>query len=408
MSKSDLVSLTKSVPMRILYVLPSLSLKLGGPTQAALNFVINLRSQGIDCEIATTNDDGADLLDVSLSQPVVYCGVPVHFFHRDARMKEFIVSISLTKWLWQHIPDYDLIHTHYLFSYAPTVAATMARWYKVPYIMRTIGQLTPWALTQSRIKKQIYATLIERSNLNKAAAVHCTTSEEAQNVESFGISSLKIVLPLGVTFSPVISQASQQVRELYQIPKDIPIVLFLSRLHPKKRPDLLIEAISQLSQEGQAVHLILAGEGDDDYTQYLKNLALSLKLNSQITFAGFVAGADKQILLQGADIFALLSYSENFGIAVAEALAAGLPVLITPDIQIASDIQSSQAGIVVSGELEEIKNALCQLLNSSELRHQLGENGKILAQTVYNWSNITEQLIQSYADILKNNSSSTS
>jgi glycosyltransferase involved in cell wall biosynthesis len=386
--------------MRILYVLPSLSLKLGGPTQAAVNFVRNLRMQGIDCEIATTNDDGTELLDVPLAQRTIYQDIPVWFFKRDIRMKEFMISVSLTGWLWQNIRNYDLIHIHYLFSYAPTVAGVIARWYKVPYILRTIGQLTPWALSQSQLKKQIYTALIERTSLNRAAAVHCTTPEEAEDAERYGITAPKLVLPLGVTIPSIIPEASRKLREHYQILPDIPIVLFLSRLHHKKRPDLLIEAISQLSQEGKSVHLILAGAGDNDYTQYLKSLVVSSEIREHTTFTGFVTGIDKQLLLQGSDVFALLSYSENFGIAVAEALAAGLATLVTPDIQISSDIQAAQAGLVVTGEIQAVKTALNHLISSPELRHQFGENGRILAQTKYNWSSISAQLLQAYKAIL--------
>jgi glycosyltransferase involved in cell wall biosynthesis len=387
--------------MRILYVLPSLSLKLGGPTQAALNFVVNLRTQGIDCEIATTNDDATGLLEVTLSERTMYHNVPVWFFQRDARMKEFIPSISLAKWLCSNIQDYDLIHTHYLFSFAPTIACAIARWHKVPYIMRTIGQLTPWALTQSRLKKQIYSALIERCNLNQSAAIHCTTTEESQDAVLYGITSPKLVLPLGVTSGSIIHKAPQELRKRYCIPINIPIVLFLSRLHYVKRPDLLIESITQLSNEGKSVHLIIAGTGDNDYTQYLQDLVISSKMHSHITFVGFVTGKDKQLLLQGSDILALLSYSENFGVAVAEALAAGLPVVITPGVQISPEIQSAQAGLVVSGELEEVKNALSQLLSSSELREQFGRNGQTLAQDIYSWPTITKKLIQLYEDVIE-------
>jgi glycosyltransferase involved in cell wall biosynthesis len=392
--------------MRILYVLPSLSLKLGGPTQAAINFIANLRAQGIDCEVATTNDDGAELLEVALAQKILYQGIPVWFFQRDVRMKEFILSISLTKWLWKNIQNYDLIHTHYLFSSAPTTAALIARWYKIPYIMRTIGQLTPWALTQSYLKKQVYSVLIERSNLDRAAAIHCTTYEEAKDVESYGIFAPKIVLPLGVSFSPVIPQSSQKLHKLYNIPDNTPIILFLSRFHHKKRPDLLIEAVTQLYEEGHSVHLLLAGSGSNDYTQYLKDLVVSLHMSSQITFVGFVTGIDKQLLLQGSNIFALLSYSENFGIVVAESLAAGLPVVITPGIQIAPDIQSAEAGLVVVGELKEVKKALRQLLLSSELCDQLGKNGQALAQALYSWPIIAKKLIQFYADVIEKHNKS--
>jgi glycosyltransferase involved in cell wall biosynthesis len=121
---------------------------------------------------------------------------------------------------------------------------------------------------------------------------------------------------------------------------------------------------------------------------------------SQVTFIGFVSGADKDLLLQGADIFALLSYSENFGIAVAEALAASLPVVITPGIQIASDVAAAQAGLIVTGELESAISAIQQLLNSSQLRHQLGKNGQLLAQSSYYWPAIAIKLAQAYSSIL--------
>ena len=309
-----------------------------------LHLVKALRECGVETEIATTNDHGPDLLDVPLNQRIEYKQVPVWFLPRfSPPMKEFIFSAALTRWLGQHITEYDLLDIHYLFSYASTCAGAIARWQGIPYTLRTIGQLDPWALAQSRLKKQVYTLLIERHNLNRANAIHCTSASEAEDVRNFGIKTPTITLPLGVNQPVEWKDAKQKLHQVYGIPTETPIVLFLSRLHYKKRPDLLMRSLSQLAAQNHNFHLILAGAGEPEYVNELKNLMTSLGLASNTSFAGFVTGNDKQLLLQGADIFVLPSFSENFGVAVAEAMAARLPVIVTDGVQIATEIAKAKA-----------------------------------------------------------------
>ena len=386
--------------MKILHVLPTLSAQAGGPTDVALSLVRALNQQGLEVEIATTDDNGVDRLAVRLGQPIDYQGVPVRFFARSLRFKEYLVSQSLGRWLWKQMPQYDLLDLHYLFSFAPTLAASAARHYRIPYTLRTMGQLTPWALAQSRRRKQVYSALIERKNLRNAAAIHCTTLGEAQDVTNFGIETPKLVLPLGVTPTESIPNATQTLKQNYSISQDHLVILFLSRLHYKKRPDLPIEAIGQLSPHLPPVHLVLAGSGDSDYVFYLKSCVEQAGLSSRVTFTGFVTGYQKSLLLQGADLFVLPSFSENFGIAVAEALLAGLPVIITEGVQISPEVHANQAGLVIPSDLESLTAALTQLLSSPELRRTLGHNAQKLAQTQYHWPTITHQLIQAYQQIL--------
>ncbi|NEO45397.1 MAG: glycosyltransferase [Moorea sp. SIO4A3] len=388
--------------MKILHVIPSIGSVRGGPSHAALGMVKALRQSGIDTEIATTNDNGCDLLDVPLYQRTEYQGVPVWFLPRfSPPLKEFIFSAALTRWLWQHIRDYDIIHTHYLFSYPSTCAGLIARRQGIPYIVRTIGQLTPWALAQSRLKKQIYTSLIERHNLNRAAAIHCTSGGEAEDVRNFGIQTPTITLPLGVNQPVNFPEAKQKLRHIHNIPAQTPIVLFISRLHNKKRPDLLIQALNKLATQNCDFHLIFAGSGESDYENQLKNLVASTGLTSRTTFTGFITGTDKELVLQGSDIFVLPSFSENFGIVIAEAMAAGLPVIITPGVQIAPEIAQAKAGLVVEGELDALSNAIAQLIASSDLRNQLGENGKHLVSSRYSWSAISQNLASVYAKIIE-------
>jgi glycosyltransferase involved in cell wall biosynthesis len=388
--------------MKVLHIIPSVSPALGGPTQVVLNLVKALREYGVDAEIATTNDNGSKLLDVPLYERIEYEQVPVWFFPRFLPpMKEFIFSAALTRWLWQHLRDYDTIETHYLFSYASTCAGAIARLQGIPYIVRTMGQLTPWALSQSRLKKRIYTSMIERHNLNCADAIHCTSAGEVEDVRNFGIKTPSIFLPLGVNQPIDWSEAKQKLRDIYGISTTTPVVLFLSRLHPKKRPDLLIQALSQLAAQNYDFHLILAGSGEPQYLSYLTNLVSSLGLASHTCIPGFVMGQDKDLLLQGSDVFVLPSFSENFGVAVAEAMAVGLPVIITPDVQISPEIAAEQAGLVVEGEVEPLAGAIAQLLTSPDFRHQLGENGKRLVSRRYSWSAIAQNLTSVYTAIIK-------
>jgi glycosyltransferase involved in cell wall biosynthesis len=386
--------------MKLIHVIPSLAKVKGGPTQILLETVKALREQGVDAEIATTDDNGAEVLDVPLYQCVEYENVPVWFLPRSfLPMKEFIFSTDLTHWLGQHLKDYDLIHTHYLFSYPPTCAAAIARRQRIPYIVTPYGMLTPWALNHQRLKKQTYS-LIERHNLNKAVAVHCATAEESKDVRNFHVSTPTFVIPYGVHLPNHQPQAKQKLRHIYNIPSETPVVLFFSRFHPKKRPDLLLEALSKLATLNYDFHLILAGSGEPDYCTYLTNLVSSLGLATRTSMPGFVTGQDKDLLIQGSDIFVLPSFSENFGIAVAEAMAAGLPAIVTPDVQISPDIAEANAGLVVEGEVEPLTNAIAQLLTSPGYRQQLGENGKRLVSRRYSWSAIASHFTCIYHSIL--------
>lgn len=388
--------------MKVLHVIPSLAEAKGGPTQVVLNIARALRQYGIEAEIATTNDNGSKLLDVPLNRCIEYQEVPVWFFAKSSlSFKEFIFSQTLTQWLWKHIRDYDLLDIHYLFSYVSTCAAVFARWQRVPYTVRAMGQLTPWALTQSRLKKQIYAFLIERRNLNHAAAIHCTSDAEAEDVRCFGIRVPTLVLPLGVRQPVELPEARQKLRQLYGLPSKTPIVLFLGRLHPKKRPDLLLKALGQLAAQNHDFHFILAGSGNAGYKNNLTRLVSSMGLVSRTSFSGFVTKGDKDLLLQGSDIFVLPSLSENFGLATAEAMAAGLPVVVTPGVQIAPEISTARAGLVVEGEVGALRDVIAKLLRDQELRRELGSNGKQLAKQRYSWDLIAQNLATAYTALVE-------
>jgi len=389
--------------MKVLHVIPSISLARGGPSLAVLDLVKAIRKSNIDVEIATTNDDGVNLLDIPLNQHLFYQGIPLYFFEKNFLsfdpLKEFTISIPFTKWLWVNICHYDLIHVHALFSYTCTVTMVIANYHHTPYILTPHGLLCHWSLQQARLKKRLYLNLIEYYNLNQAKAIHFTDQQEQEEVKSLKLSPKTVEIPLGIEPVTTIKDASNKLRHWLEIPQNTPIILFLSRLHPKKGLDYLIEALGKLRSD-LSFHLIIAGDGDDTYKQILNQYLEKSNLAERTHLVGFVEGEKKALLLQGSDLFALTSHSENFGIVVLEALSAGLPILLTPGVALAQTIKKYQLGYVADLDSNRIAEVIQQFLKNPQQGKEMGKRGKAFVQQNYSWDQIALKMISTYQEII--------
>ena len=392
--------------MRVLHVIPSVSPLRGGPSEAVLQMVHALQEQGVEAEIVTTNDDGEGVLDVPLYERLEYpnhAPVPVRFFPRFSppipAIREFAFSGALTTWLWQHMADYDLVHVHAIFSCSSTIAMAIARLKKIPYIVRPLGQLCHWSLQQGNRKKQVYLSLIERANLNHAQSLHFTSEQEQQEAEALELKAQGFVLPHGLVMPSLLPDAKARLRESLDLPADEPIVLFLSRLHPKKGLDYLIPALSHLQEH--RFTLVLAGNATPDYEAEVQQLLQTTGLVARTRRLGFVTGESKALLLQGSDLFALTSHSENFGIAVLEAMANGLPVLITPGVALAPLVERSRLGWITPLDQADITATLHHLFNHPELLQQVGERAQTIVRQQYTWNHIATSLIKQYQSIVQ-------
>ncbi len=392
--------------MKILHIIPSVAQVRGGPSQAVLEMVKALRECDIDAEIATTNDNGSALLNVPLNQKVNYEEVPVWFFPRFSpkidSLREFAFSLQLTNWLWQNIAKYDILHVHAIFSYASTAAMAIARIQRIPYIAEPHGLLCQWSLQQSAQKKKNYLSLIERANLNQSLSLRFSSLQEQQEASKVKLTSPGFILPHGLSIPNTTPNARKQLRELLQVPADRPVILFMSRLHPKKGLDYLIPALGKLSH--QQFSFVLAGSGTPEYDKEIGNLLITAGIRDRTYIAGFVTDESKDILLQGADLFALTSYSENFGIAVLEAMAVGLPVILTPGVALASMVKEEQLGYVAELNVEEIAATIEYALNHQWQTKQMGDRACQLILDNYCWHHIGSKLSQIYSNILKQSS----
>ena len=394
--------------MRILHLIPSISPLRGGPSQAVLSMVAAQREQGVDAQILTTNDNGPGIQSLMPlgkwhDHEALDKAVPVLAFGRWSppvrAVREFAISPGLSRWLGNHAKSYDIIHVHALFSCTTSVAMAQLRRQGVPYILRTIGQLNAWSLSQSKARKQLFLKLVDLANLQAAKALHFTSDAERLEVGALKLNTPNFVLPLGVT--PLDSWSEIDPAAANWVQGATTRFLFLSRLHPKKQLPLLFEALVQLNQRnpGRCWQLDIAGDGDPSYLQELRQRSRQLGLGEQLQWHGQVAGEIKQSLLRQADWFVLPSASENFGIAAAEALMAGTPVLLCPGVALAADVEAAGAGLICEPTPAALARGLESCLEAPSLSMRTA--ARRLAEERYSWPAISRKLIQHYEELLR-------
>lgn len=390
--------------MRVLHVIPSVGPVRGGPSQAVLEIVRTLNQIGIQSEIATTNDNGPGLLRVPLGVKTLFEQAPVWFFPRFsprlAPVREFAYSHELTVWLRENMDRYDLVHVHAFFSYACTVAMAMARRKHIPYLVRPLGLLCEWSLQQHALRKRLYLALIERRNLNGSAGLEYTAEQELAEAATLRLRAPGFVLPFGVDLPPDIPDARQRLRKLIHAPLDEPVILFLARLHPKKGLHHLLAGAENVAARRFSV--VVAGIGAPDYEAQLKAQAAAGSLRGRVHFVGFAQGDTKHMVLQGADVFALTSYSESFGIAVMEALAAGLPALVTPGVPLAQLVEHFQLGWVTALNTLSIAAALDQALARGDHGEAIlrRERARAVIAQNFTWELVAARMAATYQAVL--------
>jgi glycosyltransferase involved in cell wall biosynthesis len=363
--------------LRVLHVIASVSRLRGGPSVSVHNMLAALRGRGVVVDLVTTDDDGGTgRLDVPLGRVVQIEGQSVRFFPRQTVKYHF--SAPMLRWLRAHIRRYDIVHTHGLFGWPPLAASWCARAASVPYVMRPAGVLDTWGMkNKSRLVKALSVRLIEGPLLQSAAAVHFTTPLEQARAAELALRIRPVVLPTGVA----IDIADEEVAPPADAPAldERPMILYLARIHPIKRVDALLRAYAALEARRSAT-LLIAGDGDAALLGRLKQLARDLGLGGDVHWVGFAQGALKRWLLSRAAMFVLPSDSENYGIAVVEAMNAGLPVIVTEGCGLADFIKRHRAGVVTNGSVEALRMSLARLLQNAEERRAMGEAGREAAR----------------------------
>jgi glycosyltransferase involved in cell wall biosynthesis len=391
--------------LKVLHVIPSVSERSGGPGQAIVPMCVALRAQGIDVVLASTDYDlpGENRPGGPKRRIVTrYKTLPTIFFPKQFG-NGFKYSRPFAQWLDKHVTDYDLIHIHAVFNHSSVAAARAARKRNVPFIVRPLGTLDPWSMQQKSLKKKIVWKTAVNSMLNEAAAIHYTTRGEQQAVESSLGLNHGVVVPLGVD-QPESTRGQEAVEMLatrFPTLLDHPYILVLSRLHPKKALEVLLEAFVPLIRQTEFRNwrLVLAGEGPADYVSKLKQIVADQRAGDFVIFPGWLDAEHKDAALRSAALLALTSHHENFGLCVMEALAAGVPVLISPHVNLADEVKMAGAGWICEVTQADVQAKLKEALSSDSERSARGCAGQKLSQS-FSWQEVARQLRTLYENIL--------
>jgi glycosyltransferase involved in cell wall biosynthesis len=281
---------------------------------------------------------------------------------------------------------------HALFTYTTIPGCRFAARAGVPYVLRPLGTLGGWSLAQRAWKKRPYYAMIERPHLARAAAIHVTAESEAAEVSALGFGEKARIIPLGVELGT--SRRREGSAASLRM-------LFLSRIHPKKGLELVFAAMRILRDRGcGAIELEIAGDGDAEYLRSLHTEAARLGIESNIRFVGALHGDAKRDAFARADVFVLTSHNENFGIAAAEALAAGVPVILSGEVGLARDVAASGAGLVVPLEPPAIAAAIERLHTVPALRAAMAERAYTYASDHLSWAECGRRLFSLYQELI--------
>lgn len=384
--------------MRVLHVIPSISHAHGGPSRAIRMIELALAGSTWQFFIATTDDDGPGRhLTCTLNRPVPDGPTTRWYFHKSTDF--YKVAWNFVPWIRHAARRFDIVHIHALFSFTSIVAAWAARLSGVPYIIRPLGTLNSYGRTQRRpLLKRLSLKLIEGPLLRDATLVHFTSHDEQREAAECGVPMRGVVIPLGLE-SPAVADDTV-VRSQFVALQNARYLLFLSRLDAVKNVESLLLAFAQCQTHFPNTKLLIAGTGEPDYVASLVALADALRLTEQVVWAGHITGNLKASALAGAQLFVLPSFSENFGIAAAEALMAGVPCVLGQGVAIAADVVGAGAGIVVAPEPEAIARGIATLLAANVDDHaRMSANAAALARDKFSVEAMGRNLVAMYESV---------
>ncbi len=288
----------------------------------------------------------------------------------------------------------DIIHINGIWELPNTIIQNCARKRKIPVIISPHGMLEPWILRRNPRKKNLAMSLYQRQSITRATCLHATAASEFENIRKLGFQTEMTIIENGIKTDQI---------KLKHNWKKTGTILFLSRINPKKGIENLIDAVAGLKDVFSSYKVLIAGEGEQEYIGTLKQRAADRGNGHQFIFCGGIYGSAKWDLYRQADVFVLPTYSENFGIVVAEALACGTPVITTTGAPWL-DLKNYGCGWWIEPGMEPLTEALLDFSGKSEEElEQMGRNGHHLIKEKYSVEQMGTKMINLYHAVLQKN-----
>ena len=315
------------------------------------------------------------------------------------RYRAVTLNPSILSVAQRQVPLADIIHIFGFYDLLSPFVVGLARTHNIPYILEPIGMFSP--IVRSLLKKKIYHGLLGRRLVSGAEFIVATSAQEKKELVSSGLESQSIVIRRnGIDLSEFSNLPEcGQMRSRFSIDSDERILLYLSRLSPKKNPEMLIRSFANLDLP--KTKLVLAGPNESGYLEKLQSIRSELGLESDVVFVGPLFGNEKISALVDADIFVLPSTNENFGNVIAESVAAGTPVVITNKCGIAPYVKN-RVGLVVSPEQHELQQAIVTLLSDASLYKKFELACSDVAKE-FSWDQPAARMEKLYKKVLTSN-----
>lgn len=383
--------------MRICHVVASVNRNIGGPAVSVPRLTAALAARGSDLQLAT--------LDYQEHGPQTPAsGVKV------TSLAAGPITRALRGWspeLRRHMQGVarsgvHLIHNHGLWMFPNLYAREAATSFGVPLVISPRGMVEQWSLGRSRWKKWLVWHAFERANLAAASLFHATSREEADSIRALGFSQPVAVIPNGIELpEPAPPGGRALLEEKFPALRGRRWLLFLSRLHPKKGVLELLRVWQRLHAQFPDWHLVLAGPSLDGYDATVRAAINELQLTARVTLTGMVADELKDSTWAGAELFVLPTYSENFGVAVAEALAHGVPALTTCGAPWRGLIEHRCGWWIEMTEAELAATLASALATPAGELRAMGARGRDWMNRDFSWAGVAQQMEAAYAHLLR-------
>lgn len=363
--------------MKILQIIPGLT--LGGPTFSVTTLTRYLSKLGHCVQLYTedTNFQGYNDIDI---HPFNILNFPYN--------KQLAFSTSLRKELRRECKDADIIQTNSLWQYPNFVMEYARKASSAKSVIVPRGTLSEYALSLSSVKKRLVLAIGQRKALHNADMFIATCEKEYHDIRAFGLKQPVAIIPNGLELPSIPSSVVKKKK-----------ILFLARIHKIKGLDILINAWREISHDHRFSDwdLIIAGPKESDYAQRMISLASDLE---RVTFVGEISGQNKINLMAESFLYVLPTHTENFGISIAEALAAATPVITTTGAPW-KGVEEHNCGKWIELSPENLKQALIQMMSKSESELiQMGKNGRNWVSHEFSWTEIADKTVKSYEWLL--------
>jgi glycosyltransferase involved in cell wall biosynthesis len=391
--------------MKVLHVIPSLSVRTGGPAVAVVDGALALRAHGIETTIIAS--DMAAPASSGDAARVTPADLPAGADSLDVRLfpaawpRRMVFSPAMYRAVAAEARRSDVVHVHSLFLFPQFAAYRAARAAHVPHVVSPRGALDPYLRRRNPIVKAIADATWQRGLLEDAARLHLTSDEEAHQARAVAPRVPRAVIPNGVRWDAYGAMPSpDEFRRRCLAGSDAPLVMFLGRLSHKKGLDVLVRAFAIACREVPDALLAIVGPDDERLEWPLRALAASEGVEDRTVLTGLLTGEEKLAALAAADVWVLPSRGENFGNAVVEAMAASRACVISPEVNIAPEIAAEGAASIVPRTPEAFGAEIAALLRDAERRHALGASARAFARR-YDWSSVGPRMADMYDEVAR-------